>query len=142
MGKKAALWGERGRDGREDGCAQPITEHVTLTDPSAGKCLYPGISMNFVYCLVSQHDVFPHLRDEAPQGKIWNFITMHNPLGPALSHSTALPCLGQQPRKDDPVQTPQGLFSKSFRSEGKRECGMDFHWSSPASRGSSSAALG
>lgn len=81
MGKKAALWGERGRDGREDGCAQPITEHVTLTDPSAGKCLYPGISMNFVYHLVSQHDVFPHLGDEAPQGKIWNFITMQIQLG-------------------------------------------------------------
>lgn len=63
MGKKAALWGEQGRDGREDGCTQPITENVALTDSSAGKCPYPAISMNFAYSLVSQHDVFPHLRD-------------------------------------------------------------------------------
>lgn len=75
MGKKAAQWGEQGRAGREDGCAQPIT------DPAAGKCPYPGISMNFAYSLGSQCDVFPHLRDEAPQGKIWNFITMQIQLG-------------------------------------------------------------
>lgn len=81
MGKKAARWGEQGRAGREDGCAQPSTERVALTDPAAGKCPYPGISMNFAYSLGSQRDVFPHLRDEAPQGKIWNFITMQIQLG-------------------------------------------------------------
>lgn len=81
MEKKAALCGEQGRDGREDGCTQPITEHGVLTDPAAGKCLYPGISMNFAYSLVGHHDVFPHLTDEAPQGKIWNFITMQIQLG-------------------------------------------------------------
>lgn len=44
MGKKAAQWGEQGRAGREDGCAQLITEHVALTDPSAGKCPYPALA--------------------------------------------------------------------------------------------------
>lgn len=45
-----------------------------------GKCPYPGINIHFTYNLVSQYNVFPHLRHEVPQGKIQNLITMQIPL--------------------------------------------------------------
>ena len=81
MGRKAALWGEQGRDGREDCCGQHIIRHMALTATSTGQCPYPGISIHFSFSLVSRYNVFPHLRHEVPQGKIQNLITMQIQLG-------------------------------------------------------------
>lgn len=81
IGKKAALWGDWGRDGGEDCCGQHVIKHMALTATSTGQCPYPGISIHFTYSLVSQYNVFPHLRHEVPQGKIQNLITMQIQLG-------------------------------------------------------------
>lgn len=81
MGRKAALWGEQGRDGRENCCGQRVIKHLALTATSIGQCPYPGISIRFACSLVSWYNVFSHLGHEVPQGKIQNLITMQIQLG-------------------------------------------------------------
>lgn len=72
MGRKAA----QREDGRGDHCGQRIIKRMALSVTSAGQCPYLDISIGFTYGLVSQYNVFPHLRHEVPQGRIQNLITM------------------------------------------------------------------
>lgn len=77
MERKAAQIG----NGRGDCCGQRINKHMALSATSAGQCPYLDISIGFTFSLVSQYNVFPHLRHEVPQGRIQNLITMQIQLG-------------------------------------------------------------
>lgn len=107
MGKKAALWDRQGRDGRE-GTAHHWARGFDWS--FSREVPHPGISMNFAYSLVSQHDVFPHLRDKAPQGKTWNLITMQIQLGCYSLTSPSPPSFPSLPKNYLGVQPYFSIF--------------------------------